>query len=302
MQIFKNKITWMDMVSPSEEELKEIKEKYQIHPLILEELKVPSARAKAEIYDHYIFLVLHFPNWNPVTETSEPFELDVVLGKDFIITASFQQQVEMRQELFEKVAYVDFEKKYLDESPIELFSFIVNNFLDFTMRQVCHIDQKIGKISSQLFSGSEMKLIKEIAHIKRDVLDFRRIYRWLKEILDSLCRIGPRMFGEKSKVYFDDLAGESLKVEHTIESFADTIESLEATNNSLIENHINVLTRTYTIISFITWPTLLVIGTFQMNAVNIPITGLPYDYFIMIALAFIPSIILYLTLKSKKLF
>jgi len=301
LQTFKGKITWIDLLNPSLEELDYLKKNYQIHPLVLEELKLPSARSKAEKYNDYIFIVLHFPQWDPQCQTSRPFELDIILTKDYLITASYQEKVEMREELMEKIYAKDFEERYLNSTTLELFYFIVENFIEFAMREIAHINEKIDNISQKIFSGGEFKFIKEIALAKRDVLDFRRIYRLLKEILSSLTRLGPRVFGEDSRIYFDDLLGDSLKVENAIENFADTIEALEQTNNSLIENRINTLTRIYTILSFITWPTLLIISSFQMNAKYNPISGLPLDYFIMVAIALIPSLIFYFIIKRKKI-
>ena len=301
LQNFKGKLTWIDLVNPSKEELDHIKNQWNLHPLILEELKGPSARTKAEGYGDYIFMVLHFPNWNPNTQTSEPYELDVVLGPNYLITASYQDGAEMREELMEKVCYEEFEQKYLNGEPVELFYFIIECFLVFAMRQISHIDDKITQVSSEIFKGRNSALIKNISYAKRDILDFRRIYRLLEVTFNSLTRVGPRVFGEKSRPYFDDLAGDSVKIGNTVESFADTIESLETTNHALIENKTNILTRIYTILSFITWPTLLVISTFQMNAHFNPLTGKYQDYFLMILVALIPSILLYFILKKKKI-
>ena len=301
LQTYKGKTTWLDLVNPSLDELDHVKQTWKIHSLIIEELKGPSARTKAEKYGDYIFMVLHFPNWNPITKTSEPYELDVVLGPEYIITASYQEETEMRRSLMERVCYKDFEDKYLNGEAVELFHFIIECFLDFTMRQISHIDDKISNISERIFKGEHKKMIQEISYVKRDILDFRRIYRLLEVILSSLARVGPRIFGVESSIYFDDLAGDSVKVGNTIENFADTIDSLEMTNNSLIEHKTNLLTRIYTILSFITWPTLLVVSSFQMNAKYNPLTGKYQDYFLMILVALIPSILLYFILKKKKI-
>lgn len=299
-QIFKGKITWIDIICPVAEDIEYLRKNYRFHPLILEELKMPSQRNKAEIYDGYIFLVTHFPCWNVVEKKSSPWEIDIILDKNTLVTVCYEENSEMRQEFMEKVYTKDFEILYLNDS-IKLLHFIVEYFLDFAMRQISHIQEKINEVEKNIFDGKSENAISDISFIKRDILNFQRIFRYLKETLSSLSRQGPRIFGESKRVYFDDLVGDSVKVENLIDSFKDNIESLENTNNSLIEQKINLLTKVFTILSFITWPTLLIVSCYQMNTRFLPLVGSSYDFWLILLIAFIPSIFIFFYLRKRKL-
>jgi len=298
-QIFKGKITWIDITSPVQEDIDYIRKNYHFHPIILEEIKAPSQRNKTEIQDGYIFLVTHFPCWNATEKKSSPWELDIIVDKNTLITICYEKSTAMREEFMEKVYTKDFENSYLVD-PIKLLYFIMEYFLDFAIRQIYHIQKKINDVEKDIFQGKAENAIPNISFIKRDVLNFQRIFRYLKENLCSLSRQGPRIFGENKRIYFDDLVGDSIKVENLIDSFKDNIESLENTNNSLIEHKINLLTRVYTILSLITWPALLVVSTYQMNTRYLPFVGTPYDFWIILFIAFIPSILIFSYLKTKK--
>lgn len=298
-QIFKGKITWVDVTCPVNEDIEYLRKNYHFHPLILEELKMPSQRNKAEIYDGYIFLVTHFPCWNAVEKKSYPWELDIILAKDNLITVCYEKSVEMREEFMEKVYTKDFETLYLNDT-IKLLYFVVEYFLDFALRQISHIQEKINKVEKNIFYGKPEDAIPNISFIKRDILNFQRIFRYLKETLSSLSRQGPRIFGQSKRIYFDDLLGDSTKVENLIDSFKDNIESLENTNNSLIEHKINLLTRIYTILSLITWPTILITSMYQMNTQYLPFVGSRYDFWLILLIAFIPSLLIFCYLRKRK--
>ncbi len=298
-QIFKGKITWIDISSPTEEDINYLRKNYHFHPIICKELEGPSLRSRAESYNDYLFIIIHFPSWNPQKRVSSPWELDIILCKDVLVTVYYEQKSQMHQELLEKIYNSGFEKKYLNNT-VELFHFIIEDFINFSLREIVHIQKKVDEVENIIFSGKYEKAISQISYIKRDILNFRRISRYLKENLDSLSRRGPLLFGEKSKVYFNDLAGDMLKVDNLIENFKDTIESLENTNNSFINHRINSLTRVYTILSFITWPSLLIISMYQMNFPNMPLTSLHNGFWLILFLSFIPSIFIYLYLKHKK--
>jgi len=299
-KIFEGKIFWIDIVSPDKEDLDYLKNNFHLHPLIIEELKNTSSRTKAEVYDDYVFLVLHLPSWNLEEKNSYPWEIDFILKKDAIITVCYEENAEIKQELMEKIYNKEFESLYLNDS-VKLFHFIIENFLNFALRQISHIQEKIDAVEKEIFRGKQEKIIPDIAFIKRDIINFRKIFQYLKENLLSLERKSSSIFGEDKKIYFDDLVGESSKVENLINGFQDTINALESTNNSLIEHKNNVLTKIYTVISFVTWPALLIVSMYQMNTRFLPLTGLPYDFFIVIGLAFTPSVIFYLYMKAKKI-
>lgn len=299
-QVFRGKIIWVDIHNPTKEDLEYVAKNYKLHPLIVHELGVPSQRSKAEIYKDYIYIVTHFPYWDPIKQTSVPWELDIIITKHSLITSSYGPMIDAHQEILEKVYQKDFEENYLNEVS-KLFYFIFTQYLNFAMRQIIHIQEKMNKIEEEIFAGKHHRVIPLISYTKRDILNFRRIFRYLKEDINSLVRRGPMILGEGSKIYFEDLMGESLRVDNIIEGFKDTIESLENTNNSYIEYKINLLTKIYTIVSFVGWPALIIISSFQMNVQYLPIRGKPYDYFLILTVAFVPAIILYLILKKKKM-
>ena len=299
-QIYKGKITWVDITSPAQEDIDYLQKNYRFHPLILKELETLTQRNKAEVYENYLFLVTHFPNWDSKKQISLPWELDIIISAKVLVTVSYGEVCETHLELTEKIYQKDFEKEHLTDT-VKLLYFIFEHYLDFAARQLIHIQEKINLIEEQIFQHKQQEVIPVLSFVKRDILNFRRIFRYLKEDLAFLNRRGPELFGENSKIYFDDMVGDSLRVENVIENFKDTLESLENTNNSLMEHKINVLTKIYTIISFITWPTLLVISMYQMNTLYLPFIGYRYDFFIVLAIAFMPSILIYQYLKRKNL-
>ena len=289
------KSNWIDILSPTKEDINYLNGHYKIHPVIIDELEHPSARSKVREYDGYLYLVLHFPYWDGKAKTSNPYEIDVILTKQSLITVRYQKDTDIEK------GVADLKNEITNENSLEIFYKLVEFFLEFASREMYHISEKIKEVEKGTFSHRENQMVLNISYIKRDILDFRRIFRWLQTILSSLDRIGPRIFGSEYKIYFDDLEGDSFKVENTIENLADIISSLEQTNNSLIQTRIDTLNKVYTTISAITWPTLLIISTYQMSLNNMPLAGMPHAYWRIISISVIPSIFIYIYLRRKKL-
>lgn len=61
MEIRKNKrVRWIDVLKPSAEDLTWLEQQFDLHPVITEEISGPSARARVEAYNDYLFYLL-FP-------------------------------------------------------------------------------------------------------------------------------------------------------------------------------------------------------------------------------------------------
>ncbi|MBI2633762.1 MAG: hypothetical protein HYW80_00440 [Parcubacteria group bacterium] len=292
MRTTKEAITWHDISSPTEEDLSFIKETFNPHPVILEELKTPSARQKVELYDDFLFLVLHFPNYQQEKKTSLPVEIDVLVKPDVVATLHYED-VELLDDIAGRCENLaGFKNLCLGETSAEFLYRLIEEVLEFSQRQLRHINEKVSTIEEAVFSGREKEMIKEISVIKRDLLDFRRILRPFHGILESLEKRGVQFYGEEKRIYFADLIGDYQRM--------DTIESLETTNQTLLSSKIDEVMRLISILAFLLTPFTIIGTLFQINTQFTPIIGNPYDWWIVTFLTILGSIFLYFYFKRRK--
>ncbi len=71
-----SQINWIDLVNPTDEDLNHLKQKYDLHEILISELKEPSTRTKIEIYDRLMFIVYYLPNYNEEEQNSKAIEID----------------------------------------------------------------------------------------------------------------------------------------------------------------------------------------------------------------------------------
>lgn len=58
---FQEKITWTDLLNPTKKDPDLIKDNFNLHPIVIDELTHPSAHPKAELYNGYFFFAYHLP-------------------------------------------------------------------------------------------------------------------------------------------------------------------------------------------------------------------------------------------------
>src|SRR5574344_448053 len=98
-QIRLDKVKWLHILYPSDEDYNLLINEYHFHPLDIEDCKTRAQRSKIDIYDDYYFLILHFPYFDKVNRFIKVKEIKIFWGEDFIITIGSAHWV--IRELFE---------------------------------------------------------------------------------------------------------------------------------------------------------------------------------------------------------
>lgn len=297
------KITWLDLESPTADEVKSVMQKYSIHPLVAEELLRPTLKPKIDAYKDIIYLILHFPIFSHTQKEYMNVEIDFIIGKNFLITAHYNTiptLIEMAK-VFEADSMLG--ENNLTKHTGTLFFYIIRQLYNFSTSQIDHIQNRIFEIEDKMFDktkGSQYKLVRQISHVRIDILNFRRIIHPHKEVFTSLEHQGGKFLGPDFPLYLSNMIGEYYKLWNTVGSFRETIKSLQETTDSLLSHRSNEIMKVLTVMAFITFPLMLVTSMFGMNTKILPIAGMPGDFWIIMGLMAIATIGFFYFFKRKK--
>ncbi len=295
------KMSWIDVESPTVEEVKSLMKKYFIHPLVAEEMLKPTLRPKVDIYKDSIYLILHFPIFDQTKKTSTSQEIDFVLGKNFLITAHYNTIIPLHEiiKLFEVGSIL--EEENLSKNTGVLVFFVVRQLYNFALRQLDHIQLKIEEIEENIFGGHEKEMVEKISMLRRDMLNFQKAIYGHQGVLSSFAVAGKRIFGPDFVHYTDIMNGELLRIKSIMENCRHTIESLQDTNDSLLTDKVNDIMRNLTVVSFITFPLMLFAALFGMsNLISTPIVGARGDFWIILGMMFVGASTMFFVFKRKK--
>jgi len=290
-------LLWIDVQNPSEQDVKYLKEKYDFHNLILNELIPPSQRSKVEHYDSQLYLVLYFPVFDQKTRQTKPAELDIIIDreKNIIITSHYKTILPLKAIYDQCNLYQEAKEKYFNQGPAMLLYYFIENILSACLPKLDHIAEKIEQIEDKIFQGREKEMVSEISIVKRDILNMSKAIKPAKTIIQSLETIIPRFFGQQFKLYFQDLSGSYAQVRSVLDSHQEMIESLHQTNESLLSNRISEIMQILTVISFITLPLIVISSFFNMN---IDLNSIAFK--IIAVLMFASAIVAFALVKKKK--
>ena len=290
MDIEKNaRVQWIDITRPTRKDLAWLKEKFGLHPVIVDELKGPSARARVETYKDYLFFAYYFPKYVADDEASIRTEIDFIVTKNAVATIHYEPITE---------ALDNFAVTH-EKSSLELIYHIVEHLIIFEERQLRHIREKVELVGQNIFKGKEKEILERIMYLKRDVSEYRIVVKLQEPILRSLLANGKKFWDNDAEVYLNDLIGDQLKVVNQLEDYRETISDFEDTNNQLMNLKISSVMKTFTSLSFLTFPFMLLAALFSMNTPDTPIVNLPYAFWIILGIMGIAMISLVVYFKKR---
>ena len=299
-QIKYKKSNWINILNPSKNEIRFLKENFNFHPVILEELTHPSNRSHVEHLNETLYFVYHTPRFEAKIETSIPSEIDFLITKNTLITISYQKN-EILEEIFSICETNPAAKHfYFSQGPGFLLYQIIRKCANFSLRQLAHIQEKIQNVEEKMFSGKEKEVVKDISKLKRDVLNFQLISRPHQTLLESLFKEGEKFFGKKYKVYFSDLKEDHQHLWNVLHNCREVIEALEVTNDNIIDIRLNEIMKIFSVLAFVTFPLMLFTSMFGMNTENAPIIGNKYDFWIIVAIMSALTFLMFAIFKRKK--
>lgn len=299
-------ITWIDLENPTTEEIRILMKKYEIDPIVSNELLSPTVRPRVDVHDNYIYLILHFPI--PITKESDDTEgiahkiqeVDFIIGKKFIITTHYEMVDALHE--FSKVFEVNsmLAKRGSAGHAGFVFFFMIQYLYHVVHNQIETIKDTLDEVEDGIFKGEEKEMLFELSRLKRTLLTFKSSLSTHKEVLSTFESSAEEFFGTDFKYHLRSIMGEYYKVKTSIDSLKEYLDELRNTNDSLLAAKQNEVMKVLTIMAFVTFPLSLIASIFGMNTTYLPIVGGKHDFWIVISIMVILTIVFFIFFKKKK--
>ena len=293
-------LDWVDVESPTPEEVRKLIDAYDIRPNVAEELLLPSLKTRAEFYDDFIYFILYFPVIKNHYSKNQNQEIDFIIGKKFIITTRYDLIDSVRD--FSKALEITatLEKEHEINHAGFIFYFLMKKLYKTMSDEVEYISSRMRNIEDGIFKGKEKEMVMEISEMGRILLDFKQAIEPQKDVLAILGKCMQKLFDEKFARHIKDIISEYQRISGGIEKNREILAELRETNNSLLSTKQNEIMKILTIVSFIAYPLTILSALFQMNMKHTPIIGMQNDFWIVTGSMFIVAVLFFLYFKFKK--
>ncbi len=264
-------LTWLNVEKPTPREIEYLSQHYPFHHLDLDDCLSRIQLPKIDVYDEYLFIVLHFPLFSKEAQVTIPSQVSIFIGRDYLVTLhagtlkpltklfrDCQLREEARQENMRCSGYLLYR--------------IVDRLIDYCLPILNKIIENMDKVEDDIFDAKKRETVKELSALRRDIISYRRIISPLRTVVATLEYHTSRFQREDMEVYWGDATDHIDKMRDTLDECKEIIEGLNDTNNSLYSHHTNEVMRILTILATVIMPLTLVASLYGMNV------HLPGDY------------------------
>jgi magnesium transporter len=259
-------ILWVDLDGSSAEAesnaAKLLDKIFHFHPLAIDDALQESHVPKVDNWGEYLYIVLHTVAFDPRDGGHvDTFELDIFLGNNYLVTYH-EQPVEIIDRVWSAVSRDPRELKAgVDHLLYRLADEVVASY----MPVVDQLDAGIDQIEEEIFSRIQPDTLERLFGIKRSVLYLRRIIAPQREVLNRLARDDYELIDARDRVYFRDVYDHLVRQYEIMEGMVDLVSGTLDTYLSVVNNRMNEVMKTLTIITTLFMPLSFVAGFFGMN-------------------------------------
>ena len=291
-------LRWFHIDDPRLAHREWLEEQFDFHPLDWEDVYSRNQRPKLDVYDDYLFLVMHFPVFEKATDRLLTAEVDIFVGQDYLITLT-ETALPPLQSLFERME----SREELRESTFSkgsgyLLYKIVDTNVDAAFPMLRKMSIKLDRLEDDILEGRSSEIVRDISNAKQEIINFRRIVRPQRAVLRDLERTKQRYLAEEMEVYFDDISDAAERIWDTLENDKEIVEALESTNESVLSHRLNDSLRVLTAASVILLPLTLIASIYGMN-VPVPGENEPFAFWVVVILMGVLLVLLAIVFRRR---
>jgi magnesium transporter len=257
-------VLWVDLVGETPEASQPILASFGFHPLAIDDALQETHSPKIDDWGSYIYLVLNYMHLNGSGKGqwgTEVDELDIFLGSNYVVTHHDHAMLEID----ETFASIQRDQRPFQEGADHLLYKIIDNVVTNYMPIVERIDEEIDEIEDQVFDRPTSGTLEQLFALKRVLLAMRRILLPQREVLNKLARDDYAVIDRKDRIFFRDIYDHLVRLHDLNETMRDLVGGALDMYLSVINNRMNDVMKTLTIITTLFMPLTFVTGFFGQN-------------------------------------
>jgi magnesium transporter len=273
-QIDSSGLRWVNIERPGGLERAWLEEHFDFHTLDLEDVLSRNQRPKIDVYDEYLFIVLHLPVFDRQARRLGTGELDLFVGPDYVITLP-NQPLQPVEYLFERCRVnEELRDQLFSRGAGYLLYRLVDDSFDYCFPMLRKIGNKLDALEDEIFDGASDEVVRDISNVKQEIINFRKVIRPQRQVLRDLEKVKQRYLATEIdlEIYFDDVVDAHERIWDMLENYKEVIVALEETNEAVISHRLNDILRVLTSISVVILPLTLIASIMGSN------TWVPFEH------------------------
>ena len=290
-------VSWINVDGLHDVELiREVGERFEWHPLMLEDIVSVGQRAKMEEYDHVVFIILPMLSWNAERGQVEEEQLSLILGERYVFT--FQERF---GDVFEGVRerLRNARGRIRQRGPDYLAYALIDAVVDHYFAVIEAVGDVTDELEAEVLVDPAAHTMHRLHLLKRELISVRRAVWPLREMLTQLLRTEGEYFSRETRVFARDVYDHAVQVAETVDALRDVVAGAVDLYLSTVSQRTNEVMKVLTIMASIFIPLTFLAGIYGMNFEFMPELHIRWAYPTLLGVMAVVGVGMLLYFKRK---
>ena len=258
--------------------IRALAEKYNLHPLAIEDVLHTTHRPKVEPYSEEgryqarVFIIVRMLELVDGHLRSE--QISIFLGHHTVLT--FQESPGdvwegVRQRLHTRSRLRNGDASFLVHS-------LLDAIVDSCFPMLEYFGDRLEEVEGEVLERAVPESIKDIHDLKRELLLLRRAVWPTRDVISNLMREQHDCLSEQTRTYMRDIYDHTVQIIDIVETYREVAMGLTETYMTAMSNRLNEVMKVLTMIGTIFIPLTFFAGVYGMNFDFLPELHLPWAY------------------------
>lgn len=288
-------LKWIDVEAPTEELMKRLGERFNLHRLAIEDALHVDQRPKLEEYPHHQFIVLQgFTSAKTDVCELTLQEHHYFLTDDWLISVHelpFEGFGEVRKRVLADPAGT------MGRGVDVVLYLLADALVDKQFPILDAFNDELEDLEVQIFENSRQEQLQRIFAMKRMLVTLRRVLSPQRDVVGMLSRRGIPHIQERTTLYFRDVYDHLVRLYEQIDSGRDLVGNVMDGYLSMVANKTSDISKQLTIFATLFLPLSFIVGFFGQNFDEL---NRRHYYWLMWAMIIILPIALFIWFKRKR--
>lgn len=293
-QVADNEFVWIGVTDPTHQELLLLAERFDLHPLAVEDAIKANQQPKVEIYGDQLFIVATTAAFRD--EAIAYGETAIFLGRKHVVTVrhgSARDHTGLRTQLEASSQLLSHGVDYVLHG---ILDFIVDGYLPV----VEEIEEDVLAIETSVIDAFLSRdEISRLFALRREVIRFQRHLGPMTEVCSRLVRLELPIIDPNVRPYFRDVLDHVQRVSTRVDALNHTIAGVFEVSTLFEQQRQGAITR-----QLAAWAAILAVptaiaGIYGMNFEHMPELDTRYGYFVVVGVIAAICALLYARFKRS---
>lgn len=260
-------LRWLDVSGEKEQVLEQLRERFDFHPLAIEDCHQFDQRPKLEEYRDHLFLVTQgFSSPGDVVIELTLHELHAFLGASYLVTVH-ADELPALEDTWKRVQR---NPAMLGRGPDFVYYLIASRLAEANFPILDRIADELEGLEDRVLAGPSKQDLARIFELKRHLVMMRKVLSPQRDTMAMLGRLDDPRVSERTSHYFRDVHDQLVRLNESIEANRDLLGNALDAYLSAVSNRTNEIMKSLTLLSAVFLPLAFIVGFFGQNFQSLP--------------------------------